>query len=67
MIDKLLISQHFYDLDDSDSTDEIIGGLIKSPLDLVMQTLTITDYPVPDPIAEGKFHYQNFYYFQMKF
>ena len=30
-----------------------------------MQTLTITDYPVPDSIAQGKFHYQNFYYWQV--
>jgi uncharacterized protein (DUF1800 family) len=65
VIDQLLKSQHFYDLDDSDSTDEIIGGLVKSPLDLVLQTLTITDYPVPDPIAQGKFHYQNFYSWQI--
>ena len=65
VIDQLLKSQHFYDLDDSDSTDEIIGGLLKSPLDLIMQTLTITDYPVPDSIAQGKFHYQNFYYWQV--
>lgn len=65
VIDQLLKSQHFYDLDDSDSTDEIIGAVLKSPLDLVMQTLTLTDYPVPDPITEGKFHYKNFYYWQI--
>tara|TARA_B100000809_G_scaffold252838_2_gene288041 strand:+ start:23776 stop:25479 length:1704 start_codon:yes stop_codon:yes gene_type:complete len=64
-IDQLLLSQHFYDLDDSDSTDEIIGGLLKSPLDLVMQTLTLTDYPVPDPVSKGKHHYQNFYTYQI--
>ncbi|WP_139957047.1 DUF1800 family protein [Flavicella sediminum] len=64
-IDQLLKSQHFYDADDSDNSDEIIGALIKSPLDLVLQTLSITNYPVPDPITDGKSHYQNFYYWQV--
>lgn len=65
VIDQLLLSQHFYDLDDSNNTDEIIGGIIKSPIDLVLQTLTITDYPVPDPISHGEHHYDNFYYRQV--
>ena len=64
-IDALLASKHFYDKDDSDATDEIIGGLVKSPLDLVMQTLTLTDFPVPDPITNGLYHYKNFYYWQI--
>ncbi|MFC2126941.1 DUF1800 family protein [Bacteroidota bacterium] len=64
-INKLLKSQHFYDMDDSDNSDEIIGGLIKSPLDLILQTLSISNYPVPDPITDGKSHYQNFYYWQI--
>ena len=58
---QLLKSKHFYDADDSDNTDEIIGGLIKSPVDLVLQTLTMTDFPVPDPINKGKNHYKDFY------
>lgn len=62
---QLLKSQHFYDEDDSDNTDEIIGGLIKSPLDLVLQTLSITDYPVPHPIDEGENHLKHFYFNQM--
>ncbi|MDG1805824.1 DUF1800 family protein [Flavicella sp.] len=64
-ITELLKSQHFYDADDSDNSDEIIGGLIKPPLDLVLQTLSITDYPVPDPITNGEQHYKNFYYFSI--
>jgi uncharacterized protein (DUF1800 family) len=65
VLDLLLKSKHFYDTDDSDNTDEIIGGMIKSPLDLTLQTLNITDYPVPDPITNGKSHYLNFYYWQI--
>jgi uncharacterized protein (DUF1800 family) len=65
VIDLLLKSKHFYDADDSINTDEIIGGIIKSPLDLVLQTLNLTDYPIPDPITDGKSHYLNFYYWQL--
>ncbi len=64
-ITQLLKSQHFYDADDANSTDEIIGGMVKSPLDLVLQTLSLTNYPVPDPITHGEHHYKNFYYFQL--
>lgn len=38
VIRTLLGSQHFFDQDDSDAKDEIIGGLIKSPLELFLQT-----------------------------
>ena len=65
VLDSLLKSEHFYDKDDSINTDEIIGGIIKSPLDLTLQTLSITNYPVPDPITNGKSHYLNFYYWQI--
>ena len=64
-ISQLLKSKHFYDADDGDSTNEIIGGMIKTPIDLVLQTLSITNYPVPDAIERGEFHYKNFYYFQI--
>ncbi len=62
---QLLKSQHFYDADDSNNTDEIIGGMIKSPLDLALQTLSLTNFPVPDPISKGQNHYKKFYYWQI--
>ena len=61
VITQLLKSKHFYDADDSDSNDEIIGGLIKSPLDLALQTITLFHFPVADPIENGELHYKNFY------
>ena len=61
VITQLLKSQHFYDADDSDSSDEIIGGLIKSPLELLLQTITLLNFPVPDPITHGELHYKVFY------
>jgi uncharacterized protein (DUF1800 family) len=61
VLDQLFQSQHFYDMDDSDPTDEIIGSLIKSPFDLALQALTFFDVPVPDPVAENDKHYNIFY------
>lgn len=40
---KLLKSVHFYDEDDSDNTNEIIGGKIKSPLELYFSSLSLFD------------------------
>ena len=37
---KLLTSLHFYDLDDSNSNDEIIGGLLKSPIQQLSELCT---------------------------
>ncbi|MCR9290983.1 MAG: DUF1800 domain-containing protein [Bacteroidetes bacterium] len=37
IMEILLKSKHFYDEDDSDNSDNIIGGKIKSPLDLLFQ------------------------------
>ena len=37
---KLLQSEHFFDEDDSDNKDEIIGSIIKSPLELAYQSLS---------------------------
>ncbi len=65
VITQLLKSEHFYDADDSDNTDEIVGGLVKSPLDLVTSVLSTTAYPVPHPITQGEWHYKKFYYNQI--
>ena len=61
VITHLFKSKHFYDADDTDSTDEIIGGLIKSPIELLLQTITLLNFPVPDPITKGELHYKVFY------
>jgi hypothetical protein len=38
---KLLASQHFFDEDDTNQGNENIGGLIKTPLDLYLQTTSL--------------------------
>ncbi|MDX2286431.1 MAG: DUF1800 family protein [Bacteroidia bacterium] len=59
----LLQSQHFYDEDDSAANDEIIGALIKSPLELQTQMIRYFGLPVPDPAADAFASYVTFFQF----
>ncbi len=43
VVETLLKSKHFYDEDDSDNSDNIIGGKVKSPLDLLFQSVNLFD------------------------
>ncbi|TXD51141.1 MULTISPECIES: DUF1800 family protein [unclassified Polaribacter] len=54
MLTQLLTSKHFYDAEDAIAGDAIIGGLIKSPLELYTQTLTIFEVPLPNYRNDGK-------------
>jgi len=49
VLEQLCQSQHFFDADDSDNKDEIIGGIIKSPIELALQNISFFDIPVPKP------------------
>ncbi|MBK8557852.1 MAG: DUF1800 family protein [Lewinellaceae bacterium] len=61
VLEQLLQSEHFYDMDDSNNADEIVGALIKSPMELALQTFSFFDLPIPDPVAENHTHYRTFY------
>ncbi|MBK8969405.1 MAG: DUF1800 family protein [Saprospiraceae bacterium] len=61
VLKQLLQSQHFFDADDSDNADEIIGGLIKSPLEISLQMLSFFNIPIPSPTADPTQHYQRLY------
>ncbi len=61
VLTALLKSSHFYDEDDSSNTDEIIGGLFKTPLDLVLNIMSYFKLEVPDPLTEPEMHYLHFY------
>jgi hypothetical protein len=61
VLEQLLASQHFYDMDDSDASNEIVGGMIKSPMELVLQSLSFFEVPIPDPTTQNQLHYQTFY------
>lgn len=60
VLEKLLQSVHFFDEDDSDNHDEIIGGIIKSPLELGYHALSFFGLqPAPlatQPAANYLFH-----------
>ncbi len=47
VLEQLLKSQHFYDLDNAITTDNHIGALIKSPIDLVIGTLNFFKIQLP--------------------
>ena len=53
VLETLLMSQHFYDEDSSDNTDEIIGSVVKSPLQLISETLQLLDISLPNPEASA--------------
>lgn len=53
---RLLESQHFYDLDDSDSTNETIGAIIKSPLQQISEICTYLQATIPNP-ATNQFEF----------
>ncbi|MEM7372039.1 MAG: DUF1800 family protein [Bacteroidota bacterium] len=58
----LLSSQHFYDKDDSKPTDEIVGGMLRSPLELFLHTMSFFDIAVPDALTETEDHYFRLYH-----
>jgi uncharacterized protein (DUF1800 family) len=49
---ELLSSQHFYDEDSTATTDNHIGAIIKSPIDLVVGTLRFFKVNMPTDITE---------------
>lgn len=61
VLEQLLASQHFFDADDSDMSDEIVGGMIKSPLELALQSISFFDIQIPNPLTQPLTHYRAFY------
>ena len=48
VLERLFKSQHFYDTDNSETPDDHIGALIKSPIDLVIGTLNFFEIELPN-------------------
>lgn len=63
VVKTLLKSLHFYDEDDQDAGDEIIGALIKSPLELQANIIRFFKVPIPDPAIDPFEAYVTFYQF----
>ncbi len=63
---ELLSSQHFFDEDDTDSTDDTIGALIKNPLDLQAGIIRFFGVPIPDPVQDPFTTYVSFYWWGLQ-
>lgn len=61
VVQQLLQSQHFFDADDSNNADEIVGGMIKSPLEMTLQMVSFFGLTIPSPTANPRAHYENLY------
>ena len=63
IVQKLLASNHFYDEDNTDSSDEIIGSIVKTPLQLVSEVCSLFNISLPDPTpsASPLEYYRNFF------
>ena len=53
VLKTLLISKHFYDEDDSDSSNEIIGSIVKNPIQLLSEMLSLLQIELPNPAASS--------------
>ncbi len=61
VVKELLSSQHFYDVDTTETSDNNIGAIIKSPIDLMLGTLNFFDVVMPDPETELQKLYEDAY------
>lgn len=61
IIRKLLESKHFYDLDDTNASDETIGGIIKSPIQQISEVMGFLKATIPDPTTNSYQFYINFW------
>lgn len=53
ILETLLMSQHFYDEDSSNNSDQIIGSIVKSPIQLISETINLLDIYFPNPEASA--------------
>ena len=57
VLEVLLASEHFYDLDSAPTSDNNIGAIIKSPVDLLVGTIRLFELEVPDKTTDLENHY----------
>lgn len=61
-VKKLLSSEHFFDVDDADATDEVFGSQVKSPLQMVSEISTCFNLDIPNP-STNNFEFYRFFVF----
>jgi len=62
IVNKLLSSEHFFDTDDSNTNDNRIGAIVKSPLQLISEVVSYFKAPLVDPNT-NPLHYFTFFNF----
>lgn len=58
VLKTLLMSQHFYDEDDGVMQNDVRGALIKSPLELLLNALTLFDIPLASETTNNAVFHQ---------
>ena len=60
-VTTLLSSKHFFDQADEIDNDEIVGAIVKSPLQLVNEVITFFQIPIPDSNTNAEEYYGKFF------
>lgn len=61
VLQRLLRSKHFYDEDDADDSDNIIGSIVKHPMQLMTEMISAMRVKLVEP--DDPANYEEFYYF----
>ncbi|MBT3547191.1 MAG: DUF1800 family protein [Flavobacteriaceae bacterium] len=59
-VKTLLSSQHFFDMDNTDNTDEVFGAQVKSPLQMISEISTCFYLSIPEPTTNNYDFYRFF-------
>ncbi|AJR04888.1 DUF1800 domain-containing protein [Siansivirga zeaxanthinifaciens] len=63
VVKALLASEHFYDADDGNPSDNIIGSIVKSPMQLLNEVSTLFNLELPNPNTNAAQYYANFFFY----
>ena len=66
-LEKLLSSKHFYDADDGNPNNETIGALVKSPMELMLQAVSVFEPNTPNIKNNNEIYYQTYWHAMQKF
>lgn len=61
VVSALFSSQHFFDADDDNASNEIIGSIIKSPFQQISEICSMFQVTIPNPNSEAYRFYINFF------
>jgi uncharacterized protein (DUF1800 family) len=64
-VKQLLKSEHFYNEGSSEIANKVIGNMIKSPLDNVLQMMNFFQIDPPHPVSDYENHYEDFWWWSV--